>query len=353
MGGALEKALAENYMNKILSLFDEKYVLELFTKEILPHYPAFKSISRVEIKPYKEMVWETTYHVVIGFNTYFLKASGEEIKIPIFCSAHSEEPRQNIYAALKYLRAVDFPTDFIDIPDPLFYSEHFRGTFYRGLKGENLLYYIKNKDFATVTSIVIAAAKLFARLHSLPTPPQANFNPINSRIETVIPGLSRILQEMDIRYNGKYQGDLRSVYDYFIKHEEKYFISGGQSTLIHGDAHPENILVTAPDRIGLIDFADMCLSDPARDLGSFLQQIEYKITVKAGEPEVAGGLKKLFLDTYLAKTGGEMSPGLIARIELYYNWTAVRTAVYLFLKFGHDEKRAAALLSKVKDNLKL
>lgn len=340
-------------MNKIKKLFDENFVIELFTQEILPHYPAFSAVSRVEIKPYKNLVWETTYHVVIGFNTYFLKPTGEEIKIPIFCSAHSEEPRENIYQALQYLRAVNFPTDFIDIPDPLFYSKYFRGTFYRGLKGENLLYYIKKKDFATVAKIVAAAAKLFARLHALPVEARANFNPVNSRIETVIPGVKRTLQEMAARYNGRYQDDLRGVYNYLIKQEEKYFAAAGHLSLIHGDAHPENILVTSPERLGLIDFADMCLGDSARDLGSFLQQLEYKITVKADEPAMADSLKKLFLDTYLAATGQELHADLKERIDLYYNWTAVRTAVYLFLKFGHDEKRAASLLEKVKSNLGL
>jgi len=347
----LEKTLAENHMNRIKKLFDENFVRELFTQEVLPHYPAFIAISRVDIKPYKDLIWETTYHVVIGFNTYFLKPTGEEVKIPIFCSAHSEEPRENIYQALQYLRAADFPTDLIDIPDPLFYSEYFRGTFYRGLKGENLLYYIKKKDFVTVTKIVAAPARLFARLHALKTEAKANFNPINSRIETVIPGVKRTLQEMAARYNGRYQDDLRGVYDYLIRQEEKYFATGGRLSLIHGDAHPENILVTSPERLGLIDFTDMCLGDPARDLGSFLQQLEYKITVKADEPAVVDDLKKLFLDTYSAVTGQELNNDLRERIDLYYNWTAVRTAVYLFLKFGHDEKRAALLLEKVKNNL--
>lgn len=349
----MEKTLAENYMNKIKKLFDENFVRELFTQEILPHYPAFSAVSRVEIRPYKNLVWETTYHVVIGFTTYFLKSTGEEIKIPIFCSAHSEEPRENIYRALQYLRAVGFPTDFIDIPDPLFYSEYFRGTFYRGLKGENLLYYIKKKDFATVTKIVAATAKLFARLHVMPVEPRANFNPVNSRIKTVIPGVQRTLQEMSARYDGRYQDDLRNIYNYLIRQEEKYFAAGGQAALIHGDAHPENILVTSPERLGLIDFADMCLGDPARDLGSFLQQLEYKITVKADEPVVADNLKKLFLDTYSIATGQKLNSDLRERIDLYYHWTAVRTAVYLFLKFGHDEKRAASLLEKVKSNLGL
>jgi aminoglycoside phosphotransferase (APT) family kinase protein len=351
LGGALEKTLAENYMNKIWNLFNESYVADLFTREVLPHYPAFTAISRIEIKPYKKLIWETTYHVVIGFNTYFWKPSGEEDKIPIVCSAHSEEPRENIYQALKYLQSVDFPTAFIDIPDPLFYADYFRGTFYRGLKGQDLLHYIKAQDFTTVRRIVILTAQLFARLHAMPAPASANFNPLGSRISTVIPGVPNILREMAARYNGKYQADLSQIYDCLVKQEEAYFNAGGKAALIHGDAHPENILVTAPDRLGLIDFADMCLSDPLRDVGSFLQQLEYKIIGKADDPALAAAMKQLFLETYLSAAGLELDPARQERIDLYYNWTAMRTAIFWFLKFGHNEERAEALLHQVKNNL--
>lgn len=349
----MEKTLAENYMNKINSLFDEQFVKELFQQKVLPHYPAFVGVSRVVIEPYKELIWETTYHVVIGFNTYFLKATGEEVKIPIVCSAHSDEPRENVYLALKYLWAAGFPNDVIDIPDPLFYSDYFHGVFYRGLKGENLLYFIKNKDFATMEKIVVAAAELFARLHALPVGAAANFNPLNSRIQTVIPGTAVILREMAMRYNNKYNKDLAGIYDYFITAEEKFFNSGAPLVLIHGDAHPENIIRTAPNRIGLIDFTDLCLGDFTRDLGTFLQQLEYKIITKIGDAVYAEKIKKLFLNSYLTAAGRQLSADLQARINLYYNWTAIRTATFWFLKAGHNEENGEGLLKEVKKNMKI
>ena len=340
-------------MNKILQLFDEAYVIELFRKEVLPHYPSFTDIKRVEIKPYKELIWETTYHIVISFTTYFTKADGTEDKIPIVCSAHSSEERENVYLALKYFWAVGFPNETIDIPDPLFYSPYFRGTFYRGLKGENLLYYIKNKDWATVEKIIIASARLFARLHALPSDARANFNPINSRIRTVIPGSENIIREVANRFPDKYAADLRRIYAFFIEKEEAYFQSGGRLSLIHGDAHSENIIQTSLNRIGLVDFADVCLGDLARDLGSFSQQLEYKILRKASAAVSASAMKKLFLDTYLAASGLTLTGDLQARIDLYYNWTAIRTATYWLLKFDSNEKAAQELIRQVKSNLKL
>lgn len=340
-------------MNKILELFDEEFVLAYLRRELMPLYPAFTKIERIEIKPYKKMVWETTYHVVIGFDVYFVDEVGEEIKIPIVCSAHSDEPRENVFAALNYLWEKNFSSHGVDLPRPLFYSEEFNGTFYRAIKGENLLYYIKHKDYQAVEAIVIKAAELFAKLHGLSVGPEANFNPINSRIRTVVPGVKMILEEMGVRYGDKYLPDLKKVYDYFISQEEKYFSSGATLKLIHGDAHPENIIKTADDRIGIIDFTDLCLSDFARDLGAFLQQLEYKITIKNGDLEFAKKMKELFLSSYLTATGLEISSELQERIDLYYNWTAIRTSIYWFLKFGHNEKRAEELLNIVKNNLTL
>jgi aminoglycoside phosphotransferase (APT) family kinase protein len=340
-------------MNKILQLFDEKFALDYLRNNLLPLYPTFKDIRRVEIEPYKKMVWETTYHVVICFQVYFLNSVGKETKIPNVCSAHSDEPRENVFLALNYLWDKKFPGAGVDIPRPLFYSEQFNGTFYRALKGKNLLHYIKQKDFAEVEKGVIAAAQLFAKLHALPAGTEANFNPINSRIRTVIPGTTVIFQEMTARYGNKYISDLENIYNYFMGQEEKFFNSSEPLKLIHGDAHSENIIKTAADRVGIIDFTDLCLGDFARDIGTFLQQLEYKIVIKASDQAYAVKMKQLFLDNYLQAAGLTLNNNLQARIDLYYNWTAIRTATYWFLKFGHNEERAEALLRMVKANLKL
>jgi thiamine kinase-like enzyme len=340
-------------MNKILPLFDEAFVVDLFRKEVLPLYPTFSSINRVVIEPYKKLVWETTYHVVIGFDVFFGQAGGPETKIPIVCSAHSNEPRRNVFDVLNYLREKKLPSHGIDLPRPLFFSEHFNGIFYRALKGENLLHYIKHKDTANVERIAIASAQLLAKLHSLSVGPEANFNPNNARIATVIPGVEMIIREIKSRYQEKYYRDLEKIYAYFISQEEKFRAQQTALILIHGDAHPENIIVTGEDRIGLIDFTDFCLADPMRDVAAFAQQLEYKIVGKWDKPDYASKIKEIFLNEYFFAAGLTRNENIEDRLALYYNWTAIRTSTFWFLKFDHDEKRAAVLLAEVKNNLGL
>lgn len=337
-------------MNKALHLFDESYVLELFRENILPLYPKFSGIEKIVINPYKRMVWETTYHVVIGYDVYFTSPEGVN-KLMIVCSAHSTESRDNVFQAMQYLWSHNFNKGHIDIPHPLFYSEYFRGTFYRGIEGENLLYYIKEKNFAEVEKILPLAAELFVRLHSLPAGTAANFNPINSRIKTVVPGTDVIMREMSARYEGRFDKDLSAIYQTLIDREEKYLSQALDLRLIHGDAHTENIIKTGDNRVGLIDFTDFCLGDFARDLGTFLQQLEYKLISKSNEPSLAGRYKELFLSSYLSCAGLNMTPELQERIKLYYDWTTMRTAIFMFLKYDSDPVTGERLLNKVKNDL--
>ena len=340
-------------MNKIKQLFDPQYVADLFRTEVLPHYPAYVSISRIVIRLYKDLIWQTTYHVVIGFDTYFLNVAGEEEMVQVVCSAHSNEPRENVYLALKYLWAQGFPKEGINLPNPLFYSDYFRGTFYQGISGEHLLYYISNKQFDQVEKIIVAAARLFARLHSLPASTAANFNPDNSRIKTVTPGVEKILREISRRYDNKYNANLVRWYDYFIEKEEKFFSeSEDLLSLIHGDAHPENIIKTSENSIGLIDFTDICLGDYTRDIGTFLQQMDYKLITKVGVHNYGQKLNDMFLAAYWKASNKRWTPEVQERIDLYYNWTAIRTATYWFMKYDHDEFKAVQLLDSINKRFK-
>ncbi|MDI3496016.1 MAG: Phosphotransferase enzyme family [Patescibacteria group bacterium] len=341
------------FMNKILQLFREDYVINLFREQVLPLYPEYKEISQVEIKPYKKMIWTNTYHVVIGYKVGFKNQADEINYVFIVCSAHSNEERKNVFAVLKYLWQKKFNQDIFDVPRPLFYSSEFNGTFYEGISGENLMYYIKKKDFPEIENMVILAAKLFSRLHKLPVSKEANFNPSNSRIKTVIPGSDIIIAEMTYRFEGKFHEDFKQIYTKLIEKEEALFARPDfKPCLIHGDAHTENIINTGAGRLGLIDFTDFCLSDFTRDVGTFMQQLEYKIMARHDNDTVyAKKMSALFLQKYLLERNLTLTPDLDERIKLYYDWTAVRTVVYLFLKHDSDPAKAEILLNKVKQDL--
>ncbi len=337
-------------MNPVLNLFDEKFVTRLFEDKVLPLYGDFVGIKKVKIIPHKKHIWGRTYHIVVEFKTSFVSREGKIKELPIFCSAHSSEPRKNVYDALKFLWEHNFSNGYLTIPHPLFYSEEFRGTFYRGAKGRNLYRFIREKNFAEIESITAKAAAWFAKLHKTPTKNARNFNEENSRIETVVPGVEHILEKIRERY-AEHFTTYKKIYETLINNEKKFLSSTEERWLTHGDAHPENIIKMGKKKIAVIDFTDICLSDFARDIGSFLQQIEYMCDRKIGDPKYSEKVKKIFLDNYLLNAKIKPDENLRKRIDNYYNWTAIRTATFFLLKSGPEPSRAKSLLQRVGKNL--
>lgn len=339
-------------MNKALSLFDEQAVRVLLEREVLPLYPAFTGIVRLQVVPYKKLIWETTYHVVIAYRVVFATKTGGEENLEIVCSAHSSEPRELVFKVLNFLWQSNLADDEIILPRPLFYSAEFKGTFYRAIEGKNLLDFIKRDDRVRVQTMVAQAARLLARLHAVKLPQDNSiFSDDNRLLRSVVPGRDMIISEIKERFKGEFVDDVAALYQRFIEQEELFFRDNSQRWLIHGDAHPENIIAVGEHKIGIIDFTDFCPADFARDLGAFLQQLEYKITRHLNDSDFAIAMKKLFLNTYLQASDIILVDALQARLDLYYNWTAIRTATFWLLKHDCEPGKAALAIERVKENI--
>ena len=350
-------------MNKITLLLEKQYVLDFFRKKVLPKYPDFVDIKNIIIKKHKNNIWPKTYHVVFEFITTFKKGDNTSVAISIFCSAHSDEPRRNAYIALRYLWKQDFSASDLTIPRALFYDNYFKAIFYQSVEGTDLHSFIRQRNYKEIELIIPCAAKWFAKLHRLPTKKAPNFNPKNSRIKTVIPGSNYILKRIKIKYPQHFNF-YKAVYNIFIKREED-FLSKNKLWLVHGDAHPGNIIkinhgikskasssegIKIP-RVGVIDFTDLCLSDFARDFGTFFQQVDYMVGYKNNDAVHAERIKKFFLKSYLKHSKIKMTKDLQERIDNYYNWTAMRTATFLLLRDNSNKDRVCGLLNGVAERM--
>jgi thiamine kinase-like enzyme len=343
-------------MNKIEQLFDAEYARKLLSRKILSFYPAYQRIQKVKIIPHKKHIWESTYHVVVEFLVYLETPEKKIHKLSFFCSAHSNENRKNVYDSLKFLWESGFGDEHFSIPRPLFYSAYFNGTFYRGVDGYNLNYYISTKNHEEIEKIVPQAAKWFAKLHALKNVGNFDYNTENGRIRTVIPGIDSILHEIKKKYP-HYLKFYERAYNIFIEQEEKFLNGTEKRWLIHGDAHPENIIKMNDIKTAVIDFTDMSLADFTRDLGCFLQQFEYMgVQKKKLPPEYVSQIRQLFLDNYFANSKEKLTAEVKARIDNYYNWTMMRTITYLLTAgvINRDEAKLAKindLVNLLKNNL--
>ena len=315
-------------------------------------YPDFVDIKKVGINAHKQHIWEETYHVVIEFTATFITREGKAKVLPIYCSAHSDEPRKNVYDGLKFLWEHGFSKGYLSIPHPLFYSDYFQGTFYRGVQGRNLYQYIREKNFKEIELVLPKAAAWFAKLHNLSTQNARNFNEENSRIETVIPGIRHILYDIKKMYPN-YLNVFKEIFT-TVNEKEKFFLnSTKQRWLVHGDAHPENIIKMSERKIAIIDFTDLCLSDFARDLGTFLQQLEFMCSRKFPEKGYSEKVKNIFLESYKLDAKIEIDSKTKERIDNYYYWTAMRTATFFMIKDNPEPQRAYPIIKRVAQELNI
>lgn len=345
-------------MQKIEKLFDDKYVLNFFNKRILVLYPDFKKIKKIEIISHKNFIWSGSYHVVIEYKVFFVINSEKNKKNKIeklcfFCTAHSSEPRKNVYEVLKYLWDKGFSRGFLTIPKPILYSKHFNASFYRGVRGDSLLVFIKDKNRRSIEKIVKKTAEWLAKFHKIAVPSDIKLNKCNSKIKTVVPGYHKILKIVGDKYDGKYVKDIKKIYDYLIELEEDFFKLSHKRWLVHGDVHPENIIKISKDKMALIDFADICSSDFTRDLGTFLQQVEYKLLKKGYSRIYVKKIHDIFIENYCKKAKIKYNARIKERVKLYYYWTAIRTAVYCLTKHKPQEEAAVSLILELKKKIKI
>lgn len=333
-------------MNIIHKLFDPEYMRDFMKEKILPKYPDFKDIKKVKIHPRKDHIWDTAYHVVVEYDVQFIHKTGKIKKLAIFCSAHSSEPRKNLFRAMRYLWSNGFGRTMLTVPHPLYYSSTFKAVFYRGSKGNNFYYFIRNNKMEEIEKSIPQIAAWFAKLHKMPTGTIKNFNRKNSRIRTTIPGKERILETIKFKYPHYYTA-IKNLYNKFIKTEEEFLASTDKRWLVHGDAHPENIIRVGDKKLSVIDFNDLCLSDCARDIGCFLEQFDYMSTRKIKDGEFIVKMKDLFLSEYIRLTNYELTDDFMNRINNYRDWTAIRTATFFLLKGEPSPERAEPLIERL------
>ena len=81
-----------------------------------------------------------------------------------------------------------------------------------------------------------------------------------------------------------------------------------------------------------------------------MQQLEYKIIRNLEDNVFVLKMKRLFLNSYLQMANISLDESLQSRLDLYYNWTAIRTATFWLLKHGCELEKAERSINLVKNN---
>jgi hypothetical protein len=158
-----------------------------------------------------------------------------------------------------------------------------------------------------------------AKLHKVKTSGlncsyQADLEALNifvKELSAALPSLSHVLQTLDKAIRKKFES-----------------FRGVSAAMVHGDFHPENILV-ARGRVTVIDFDRFCISDPAKDVGSFIAHMRIKAGISRHSLEMANREIATFLNAYFGAVSKAERTILAPRIPAFVGHSCLEALYYV------------------------
>ena len=212
------------------------------------------------------------------------------------------------FRAMRLLWESGFGADSrLRIPEPLGYFPDFKLLVQEKVRGALMPTQIGRGNGSTHRYLTMAA-RWVAKLHSHDAIPGAVSPPEDDEIS--IRKFVGCVGECFPRQAAPLEGIARA-----LRHRRAFF-KAPRPTLVHGDFHPENIFVTR-NGATVIDFDQFCLSDPARDLGYILAQMQATAYRQTGSFRAVAGEIKAFLDEYFTSIAPEEHDAWAARIATF------------------------------------
>jgi hypothetical protein len=193
------------------------------------------------------------------------------------------------------------------IPEPLGYFPDFKLLVQEKVRGVLMPTQLGRGNGSAQRHLTMAA-RWIAKLHSQEVIPDAASSPDDDEIS--ISRFVGCVGERLPRQAARLEGIARAL------RQRRAFFKSPLPTLVHGDFHPENIFATRSGAT-VIDFDQFCLSDPARDLGYFLAQMQATAYRQTGSFRAIAGEIKTFLDEYFTNIAPEEHDAWAARIATY------------------------------------
>ncbi len=280
-----------NFLDK--KLLDLKYISDIFKTDIIKY--KIKEIKYRDSFPFKFTIKYTDKDK----NIFFIKKNSDyDFKrvnklIPIILKSLNEE--NNLY----------------QINNPQLIA-------CKGIKGKELLNVLNKKNIKLL-------AKRISQFHNLPPhkfKKYVNENNCNLKSVRYFNG-SDVIEKIK-SYDKKVGEKVYSLYKEIYKIEKK-LLKNKKLFLIHGDFHPQNIVVYK-NEINFIDLKNICLGLKERDIATMLEQMEaLRRKTKKKESDIIQ-LQEVFLKNY----ENELDESLIL---FYRAWITWRNSIYSLLRF--------------------
>lgn len=331
------KEVSKKLRKKMDQLLDKNFIRDFFDGNLRAFFENARKIIKIDKRIYKDVRGRHDYTLVMEF-LLKIEAEGCFEKKSVFCKAHSNEKKNKSIYYMEALRKNGFDKGLYQVPRPLVYLPDLRVGFYEGVRGNNLLYYLKRKGKKKIKTIVKDAARWISKLHEVQDIHFNSFKLQTLRIRDNQPPIKQVLKEMKKNYK-KLHDAFFPLYKETIKYEKKFLrdLKKSEKTkIIYADYHPENIIVQKGKREGItvIDFTDLAIGDPMRDVGTFMEQVSF-MARKSDENHKQW--PKIFLNEYIKVNNMNLSVRDCQRINLYRLWAALRNIIHFYYKCDPDQ----------------
>lgn len=325
----MEKILDENIKNRLSKLNDADYMMKYFNKNKSIFELQGCEIISMDIEKFKNITGHKRVLIVNRYNLEIRRSQNND-KVSIIANCHTNGSREFCFNAVQYLYSTGFNHGNYQVTKPYLYDSNIYTFFYKNSKGKELFHYIQQQDNSILINPIRHAAAWLVKLHSTPLPKnrfikQATYDQIDPSLNFFMPWIEKTIPE--------YSSKINNIYQTLIKKDKNNLKKLKNRTLVYGDYHPENIIIKSPlsKYITMIDFTDLSIGDPTKDIGCFLQQFKFMSRLFL-EKDKIHELQKIFLYTYLNKKKHGTDKQFFSRINLYQAITAFRSMIYIFLE---------------------
>jgi len=333
--------IPQKLRKKMDQLLDDMFIKEFLEKNLKGFFVGAEKIKSIKRKTHKEYRGKEDYTLIIEFVLKIVYKNKKVLTKSVFCKTHSDERKNKSIYYMETLYRNGFNKGSYKVPRPLIYLPELKTGFYEGVTGSNLLYYLNHSTNKKIIAVVKDAAHWISTLHNLNPNNFKNAKLVVKTIKDNSPPIKQVFSDM--------KRDHRELYDQFaplykatVKYEKKFLKelkNTGGKKIIYADYHPENIIIPFSSKKGVtvIDFTDISLGDPYKDVGAFLEQI--RAMYVNGKKTNVQIWQKVFLEEYAKANKLKLGASDWQRINLYCLWTALRSSIYFFYKSDHRSSR--------------
>jgi hypothetical protein len=234
-------------------------------------------------------------------------------------SQHTQENTAREFQTMRMLWQAGFGEDQrFKIAKPVRHFPDLELVLEEKAEGVELSSYLGNGDEASLRHARMAGLWL-AKLHSLPVAPASCV------YDADVAALRSFVRELGAAH-GSLAPELLGL-EAAIRSKIATF-RGVPRAMVHGDYHPENILV-APDSITAIDFDRFCLADPARDLGSFIAHVRNRACFSGKSLDAANREIDAFLEGYFSQIPPAKRAAILRRIPPFVTHASLEALYYV------------------------